>query len=167
MKEAFRKISNKISNIVGSAWMFMFALILVVGWVVTGPHFGYSDTWQLVINTGTTIVTFLMVFLIQNTQNRDSKSLHLKLDELIRSNKGARESFLNLDDLSDKEIGLLDEEFKDVLAKKGESAHIIKIRAKIAAERKRRHSLKHAGEAVVAQLKKPIDKARNITSKDS
>ena len=83
---------------------FLLASLVVVVWAVTGPLFDFSDTWQLVINTGTTIVTFLMVFLIQNTQNRDSQALHLKLDELIRAKKGARNSLLNLDDLSDEEL---------------------------------------------------------------
>ena len=83
---------------------FVIAFLVVAIWALTGPLFGFSDTWQLVINTGTTIVTFLMVFLIQNTQNRDSQALHLKLDELIRAKKGARNALLALDDLSDEEL---------------------------------------------------------------
>ncbi|MDQ3159135.1 MAG: low affinity iron permease family protein [bacterium] len=164
MKETFRKISQKISIIAGSAWVFILALVVVATWAFSGSYFDYSNTWQLVINTGTTIVTFLMVFLIQNTQNRDSKSLHLKLDELLRSSKGARESFMDLDNLSDDEIRLLDEEFKDVLEKKGDSTQITRIRAKLAEEKARRHGIKYAGEAFVAQLRKPLDRARDIAS---
>src|SRR6187455_262756 len=83
---------------------FMVAVTVILGWAVCGPIFGFSDTWQLIINTGTTIVTFLMVFLIQNTQNRDSTAMHLKLDELIRALSGAHNSLLNLEDLEDKEL---------------------------------------------------------------
>ncbi|GAB4212055.1 MAG: hypothetical protein OHK0022_47390 [Roseiflexaceae bacterium] len=95
MNELFRKFANKTSDIVGSPWAFIAAVALIIGWAASGPLFGFSDTWQLVINTGTTIITFLMVFLIQNTQNRDARAIHLKLDELIRSVKGARNSTLH------------------------------------------------------------------------
>jgi len=83
MNEAFRKFAQKVSHLAGTSWAFIFAVLIIAIWAVTGPIFGYSDTWQLVINTGTTIITFLMVFLIQNTQNRDAKAIHLKLDELL------------------------------------------------------------------------------------
>jgi len=106
MKPIFRKISAKISNAAGTAYAFIFAFLIVILWATSGPLFDFSDTWQLVINTGTTIVTFLMVFLIQNTQNRDSKAVHLKLDELIRATK-ARDAFVDLEDLSDDELVLL------------------------------------------------------------
>ena len=89
MKDIFRKVSNRVSQIAGSATTFLFAFMIIVIWGTTGPLFDFSDTWQLVINTGTTIVTFLMVFLIQNTQNRDSKAMQLKLDELIRASARA------------------------------------------------------------------------------
>jgi low affinity Fe/Cu permease len=111
MQEVFRKIAHAISGAVGSAWAFLVALAVVLAWAMTGPVFNYSDTWQLVINTGTTIVTFLMVFLIQNTQNRDAKALHLKLDELIRAIHGARNQLVDLEDLSDKELEQLQKEF--------------------------------------------------------
>lgn len=104
MKEAFRKFASKTSEITGSSWAFTGALMLIVVWAVTGPLFGFSDTWQLVINTGTTIVTFLMVFLIQNSQNRDTKALHLKLDELIKSNNDARNTFLKAEDMTEEEL---------------------------------------------------------------
>jgi low affinity Fe/Cu permease len=111
MNELFRKFAHKTSEAVGSPWAFMLAIVVIVAWAVTGPIFNYSDTWQLVINTGTTIVTFLMVFLIQNTQNRDSKAIHLKLDELIRCVKGARDEMVNLENFSDEELKHLQEEF--------------------------------------------------------
>lgn len=148
MKEVFRKISSRISNMVGSAYAFLLAFAVVVVWGITGPMFGYSDTWQLVINTGTTIVTFLMVFLIQNTQNRDSKSLHLKLDELIHSHKGARDSFLDLDSLSDEELAMLDNEFKDLHTKLGDAKEVHRLHAKIAKEKERRIGLDTAGKAL-------------------
>jgi low affinity Fe/Cu permease len=104
LKEAFRSFAHSTAERTGSAWAFLVALLLVIGWLITGPYFHYSDSWQLVINTGTTIVTFLMVFLIQNTQNRDTREIHLKLDELIRSHDPARNLFMNLERLSDEEL---------------------------------------------------------------
>jgi low affinity Fe/Cu permease len=112
MNEAFRKIAHKTSEAMGTPWAFSVALGVVIIWAVTGPLFGFSDTWQLVINTGTTIVTFLMVFLIQNTQNRDAKAMHLKLDELIRSIKGARTGLVDLEELSDEDLERLQQEFQ-------------------------------------------------------
>src|SRR5690348_6708823 len=100
MKKPFRRFASLISAAAGQPATFLLALLVVVIWAVTGPVFNFSNTWQLVINTGTTIITFLMVFLIQNTQNRDSKAMQLKLDELIRSTK-ARDSFIDLEDMSD------------------------------------------------------------------
>ena len=111
MKERFRKISCKAAECVGSYWAFSLSLLFIAIWAVTGPIFHFSDTWQLVINTATTIVTFLMVFLIQNTQNRDAKAIHLKLDELIRSTSRARNSLVNLENLTDEEIVRLQQEF--------------------------------------------------------
>jgi low affinity Fe/Cu permease len=100
----FTRFSRWTSHHAGRPATFFVALLVIVVWAVTGPLFDFSDTWQLMINTGTTIVTFLMVFLIQNTQNRDSQAIHVKLDELIRAKKGARNSLLNLDDLTDEEL---------------------------------------------------------------
>jgi low affinity Fe/Cu permease len=111
MQEFFRKFAHSTSGAVGSAWAFLLALVVVLVWAVTGPFFGFSDTWQLVINTGTTIVTFLMVFLIQNTQNRDAQAIHLKLDELIRAVRGARNQLVDLEELSDEELQQLQQEF--------------------------------------------------------
>src|SRR4051812_41020061 len=112
MQEIFRKASHYISEAVGSSWAFVLAVLVVVVWAVSGPIFSYSDTWQLVINTGTTILTFLMVFLIQNTQNRDAHAIHLKLDELIRAIDPARNSLIDIEKVSDAELEKIAEEFK-------------------------------------------------------
>src|SRR5205814_10516967 len=112
MRELFRKFAQITSQVVGSSWAFILAVAVIAAWAVTGPMFHYSDTWQLVINTSTTIITFLMVFLIQNTQNRDAKAIHLKLDELIKGVKGARTSMVNLEQLSDKDLERLQKEFE-------------------------------------------------------
>lgn len=114
MHEEFRKVSHKVSDWVGSPTAFVGALGIILLWVLSGPYFGYSDTWQLIINTGTTILTFLMVFLIQNTQNRDARAMHLKLDELIRALKAARNEMIDLEDLSDVELEKLRQEFTKV-----------------------------------------------------
>ncbi|MDB6038463.1 MAG: hypothetical protein JWM99_2304 [Verrucomicrobiales bacterium] len=105
----------------GRPWAFLTAIGLIVAWAFSGPVFHFSDTWQLVINTSTTIVTFLMVFLIQNTQNRDAKAIHLKLDELIHAIDGARNKLVNLENLSDEELEKLESEF----AKLGKRYHKI------------------------------------------
>lgn len=112
MHEAFRKFAQRVSHIAGTAWTFIIAVIIILVWGITGPVFGFSDTWQLVINTGTTIITFLMVFLIQNTQNRDAKAIHLKLDELLKGVTGARTGLVDLEDMSDEELEELHKEFK-------------------------------------------------------
>jgi low affinity Fe/Cu permease len=105
MQAWFARIAGQVANAAGSSWAFCLAALVVIVWAITGPVFGFSDTWQLVINTGTTIVTFLMVFLIQNTQNRDTKALHLKLDELLRAQSGARErEFIALEDRDEEEL---------------------------------------------------------------
>jgi len=122
MNDIFRKVAHKMSGAVGSPVAFLLALALVVVWAVSGPSFGFSDTWQLVINTGTTIVTFLMVFLIQNTQNRDTRALHLKLDELILFTRGADNELVDLENLTDAQIDLMEKHFQTlakVLGKDG------------------------------------------------
>src|SRR5204863_6390357 len=100
----FRIFARRSSVMLGSAWAFAGAVLVILVWLLTGPTFHFSDTWQLIINTGTTIVTFLMVFLIQNTQNRDAKATQLKLDEIIRAIKGARNTLVDLEDLSDEDL---------------------------------------------------------------
>jgi len=140
MKPIFRKISAKISNAAGTAYAFIFAFLIVILWATSGPLFDFSDTWQLVINTGTTIVTFLMVFLIQNTQNRDSKAVHLKLDELIRATK-ARDAFVDLEDLSDDELAQLDKEFHVIRDKQAAGPVMKKLQKSIKIE----HELRKTG----------------------
>lgn len=114
MNDLFRRFSSWASVVVGSSWAFIVAAAVIVVWAITGPMFRYSDTWQLVINTGTTIVTFLMVFLIQNTQNRDAQAMHLKLDELIRAVNGARNTMVDLEHCSDEELRKLQEAFQRI-----------------------------------------------------
>ena len=112
VSDAFRIFARGSSRILGSAWAFTGAILIIVVWALTGPTFHFSDTWQLIINTGTTIVTFLMVFLIQNTQNRDDKAMHLKLDEVIRALKKARNEMVDLEELSDEELDKLEQQFR-------------------------------------------------------
>lgn len=102
--EMFNKFSKTVSRWTGHPFAFLLAVLVVIVWAVTGPLFRYSDTWQLVINTGTTIITFLMVFLIQNTQNRDAAAMQIKLDELIRARQGAHNAMLGLEELSEQEL---------------------------------------------------------------
>ena len=112
VSDAFRCFAQRASTVLGSAWAFCGAVLVIVVWLVTGPTFHFSDTWQLIINTATTVITFLMVFLIQNTQNRDAKAQHLKLDELIRAVKGARNQLVDLEELSDNDLKKLEEQFR-------------------------------------------------------
>jgi len=110
--ERFRRVSMKIAGAIGTPFAFLIAFLFVVAWAVTGPLFGFSDTWQLIINTSTTVVTFLMVFVIQTTQNHDAKAIHLKLDELIRAVREARTSLVDLEELPDEAIAKLEGEFR-------------------------------------------------------
>ena len=123
MNGLFRKISNQTSDWMGSPWAFIIAAAVILIWAVTGPIFKFSDTWQLVINTGTTIVTFLMVFLIQNTQNRDAKATQIKLDELIRAVSGARNTMVDIEELTDEELEMLEKQFRKL---HNESEKIVK-----------------------------------------
>ena len=107
--EVFRKLARNVAERAGSPWAFLFTLAIVIVWVCVGPYFRFSDTWQLVINTGSSIVTFLMVFLIQNTQNRDTREIHLKLDELILVSSKARNDFMELDRLSDDNLAEMEQ----------------------------------------------------------
>src|SRR5438132_2107036 len=113
----FGNLANQTSLAAGRASTFLVAASVVVVWGISGPTFQFSDTWQLIINTGTTIVTFLMVFLIQNTQNRDAKAMQLKLDEIIRALKKARNELVDLEDLSDEELKKLEDQFKQLRQK--------------------------------------------------
>ncbi|MCC6383022.1 MAG: low affinity iron permease family protein [Dehalococcoidia bacterium] len=123
MSELFRHFARVTSDALGSPWAFSSALMVVVVWAVMGPVFGFSQNWQLVINTGTTIVTFLMVFLLQNTQNRDSIAIHLKLDELLRGTKGPRTTLVHLEDLSDDELRSLQKEFQAISERHADGRH--------------------------------------------
>jgi low affinity Fe/Cu permease len=111
-RDWFGKVAAKISGWVGSPSTFIVAIALVIIWGISGPHYRYSDTWQLIINTGTTVVTFLIVFLIQNTQNRDARALHLKLDEVIRSIHSAHNNMIDIEKLSDGELAKLAKQYE-------------------------------------------------------
>ena len=111
-KKGFQGFAHRVALAVGSPWAFVLALVVVIAWAVSGPLFHFSDAWQLTINTGTTIVTFLMVFVIQSTQNRDSRVLQLKLDELIRAVAAARNELVDMEDLSDEELQRLQAQFE-------------------------------------------------------
>ena len=114
MNSFFSKLAHRTSQTMGSAKAFFIAVVVVLVWAMTGPLFDFSNTWQLVINTGTTIFTFLMVILIQHTQNHDSRALHLKLDELIRAVKPARNSLVDLEAMTDDELDMLQAEFRRI-----------------------------------------------------
>ena len=116
-KGGFTRLANAASRAAGKPATFVTAVMIVVVWGICGPIFGFSDTWQLIINTGTTIVTFLMVFLIQNTQNRDSEAMHIKMDELIRALEGAHDALLDLEELDDKTLDQVRERYRKLAAK--------------------------------------------------
>lgn len=119
MNQWFRRFAHRTADTVGAPVSFVLGVAVILVWIVTGPFFHFSDTWQLVINTGTTIITFLMVFLIQNTQTRDTKTMHLKLDELIRAVEGARNQLVDLEDSSQEKIEALDQEFARIRETEG------------------------------------------------
>ncbi len=137
MRDAFARFARKTSNAIGSPFSFAFAFATVLVWAACGPMFHFSETWQLVINTGTTIVTFLVVFMIQSTQNRDSKAVHLKLDELIHVISQARNSLIDCEDLPDAELEKLDREFQKLRNETAEGDSE-PIGTKIAHQRKKR-----------------------------
>ncbi|KAA6457233.1 low affinity iron permease family protein [Acidobacteria bacterium AB60] len=114
--DPFGRLATKASAWLGSRFAFLGALVIILGWGASGPFFHFSDTWQLVINTGTTIVTFLMVFLIQNTQNRDSKAINLKLDELIHANAAAANQMMDIESLSDEELSVIQKRYEAIRA---------------------------------------------------
>ena len=146
MNKLFRLFAEKIAFFAGTSWAFILALVLLMGWAASGPFFEFSQPWQLVVNSFTTIVTFLMVFIIQNTQNRDFMALHLKLDELIRSNEDAHPGLIALQNLSDEELSVIEKGFerlrhrsggtvRDVLKEIDELAHARDERGKSADSR--------------------------------
>lgn len=132
MNDLFRRFAQKTAEYTGSPWAFIASVGVILLWLGTGPLFHFSDTWQLIINTGTTIVTFLMVFLIQNSQNRDSKAIQLKLDELIRAVRSARNQMVNLEDLSDAELAQLEAQFRQLRAEALQKINRAKLMAKTA-----------------------------------
>lgn len=121
MQEGFRVFAQKTAASAGSPWAFSAGVAFIVLWALSGPLFGYSEQWQLIVNTATTIITFLMVFIIQNTQTRDSRELHLKLDELLRAVDAARDGVIRTDDLSDEELDRLLEELQAAASPRGEA----------------------------------------------
>lgn len=112
MHDIFRRFANRTSAIAGSSYAFLGSIVIIAVWAFSGKQFEYSDTWQLVINTGTTIITFLMVFLIQNTQNRDARAIHLKLDELLRAVKGASPSMVNIEEMTDADLAEMQQRYR-------------------------------------------------------
>ena len=122
IRETFSAFSTTAANVLGSPWLFAVNVLLILTWLVSGPFFHFSDTWQLLVNTATTVITYLAVFLIQNTQNRDAMAVHLKLDELIASIQGARNRFVDLENVSDEELIKLEAQFQKLheRAKRGD-----------------------------------------------
>jgi low affinity Fe/Cu permease len=116
MRESFRRLAGLITTAVGTPWALLLAIGIVAVWALSGPLFGFSDTWQLAINTGTTVVTFLMVFVIQASQNREAKATQLKLDELIRAVRGARNELIDLENAPDEAVELHKEQFRELVA---------------------------------------------------
>lgn len=119
---SFAEWARRTADLLGSPYAFIAACTVVLAWLASGPAFDYSDTWQLIVNTGTTIVTFLMVFLIQNTQNRDGRAIHLKLDEIIKSSKAARNRLIDLEHCTDEELDELQKQFENLRSKKSDRA---------------------------------------------
>ena len=129
LSERFRRIAARVACAVGSPWSFAGAVLIVLVWAAVGPYLGYSENWQLVINTGTTIATFLMLFVLQNSQNRDTKAINIKLDELLRAIEGARTGLAMAGDLSDEELEKLEQDFRRLAAKSSTAADIIEVRS--------------------------------------
>jgi low affinity Fe/Cu permease len=121
--QLFTELAQRTARVVGSGWAFVIALGVIVVWAVLGPIYHFSDTWQLVVNTGTTIVTFLIVFLIQGSQNRETRAIRLKLDELIRAHRGARNRLIELEEMSDDELDELQKQFERLRDQRDEQPH--------------------------------------------
>jgi len=151
MERIFAKFSNATARLTGSPLAFLICVALVLVWAATGPMFKYSETWQLVINTGTTIVTFLMVFLIQNTQNRDNAALQAKLDELIRASK-AKNEFIGIENLSDEELD-------DILIECEKNRPDVVRRAEARASAKRKADIRPAGKSATRRTRQPPRKS--------
>jgi low affinity Fe/Cu permease len=151
MKNQLRSLSSKISVLAGSAWAFMLALLGIVVWAVTGPYYHFSNTWLVTIGSITDVIIFLMVFSLQYTQNRDSKAIQLKLNELIVADKKASDAFIGLETLTDEELGQLDGEFKEMLDAVTAKPVLHKLHKKIVEEKSNR-SGKQSGKLVDALI---------------
>jgi low affinity Fe/Cu permease len=152
MKKQLRSVSSKISLMAGSAWTFGLAVLLIVIWGATGPHFHFSNTWLIAVTTIADVIVFLMVFSLQATQNRDSKAIQLKLNELIVANKQASNAFIGLESLTDEELGDLDGEFKEMLEKIAAKPVLHKLHKKIKEEKTNRSNLEQTGHIVNSLL---------------
>lgn len=157
MKNSFRQISANISRWAGSTWAFGLAILGVLVWLVSGPYFHFSDTWLIAVTAVTDIVIFIMVFSIQNTQNRDSKAIQLKLNELISADKKARDTFIGLETLTDGELSELDDEFQQLLAKLDAPAAMHKLHKTIKQEKAHRPAFYEQAEHLVDTLLSPLN----------
>jgi low affinity Fe/Cu permease len=157
MKNGFRHFSSKASNWAGSTWAFLLAALTVVIWLLAGPGSHYSDTWLIVITVISDVVIFLMVFLIQNTQNRDSKAIQLKLNELISADKQARDTFIGLENMTDNELEELDEEFKKLLSTLEVTPAMHKLHKHIKREKEQRVSLTDQAGHLLDTLLSPLN----------
>ena len=152
MKNPFRSLSTKVSTLAGSTWAFALAVLGILVWATTGPYFHFSNTWLVAVATVTDVVIFLMVFSLQATQNRDSKAIQLKLNELIVTNKQASNAFIGLESLTDEELGEIDEEFKEMLEAIAAKPVLHKLHKKIKEEKSNRSSLEQTGHLVNSLL---------------
>ena len=143
--EALEGLAQRVTEWTGGSWAFGVALATIVVWGVTGPIFGFSDTWQLVINTGTTIVTFLMVFLIQRSQNKDSRAVHLKLNEIVAALQGASNRLINVEDLTEAEIRLLHGHYQRLVTMAKRDASLTASHSVEEADERHRAKVRHAG----------------------
>lgn len=158
MKNSFHQISTNVSRWAGSTWAFGLAILGVLVWLVSGPYFHFSNTWLIAVTAITDVVIFIMVFSIQNTQNRDSKAIQLKLNELISADKKARDAFIGLESLTDNELSQLDDEFKKLLAKMDEPpAGINRLHKSIRQEKAKRPSFYEQAEHLVDSLLSPLN----------
>lgn len=166
MKNKLHRLSTKISKFSGSSAASLLAIGGVLVWVISGPLYNFSNTWLLVMSTLTDVVIFIMVFIVQNAQNRDSKAIQLKLDELIVADKKARDTFIGLENLTDDELDVLDKEFKELLQTLEPEHAMHKLHQKIAAEKG--HRFKLAGQAghLVGEFLSPILDNRGQDSRD-
>jgi low affinity Fe/Cu permease len=155
LTRAFTSFANEVSRLAGRAWTFVICILLVLAWALTGPAFNFSDTWQLVINTSTTIITFLMVFLIQNTQNRDNAALQAKLDELIRVTN-AKNGYIGIEKLTDKELEGILQDFESEATPLGLKSRIIEKKAAEARNRKTVEAVKKAEKPAQRRSKAPV-----------